>query len=67
VGQLVPIVRTAGFDQPEQRAAFIAAHLIARGWPRYVLAIEPSATMAPTRVADVVGKVVQRMVTVPLP
>ncbi|HET6662826.1 MAG TPA: TetR family transcriptional regulator [Acidimicrobiales bacterium] len=64
---LVPIVRTAGFDQPEQRAAFIAAHLIGTGLARYVLAIEPLATMAPTCVTDVVGKVVQRILTVPLP
>jgi hypothetical protein len=67
VGQLVPIVRTARFDQPEQPAAFIAAHLIGTGLARYVLAIEPLATMAPTRVADVVGKVLQRILTVPLP
>jgi Tetracyclin repressor-like, C-terminal domain len=64
---LVPTVRTAGFDRPEQRAAFIAAHLVGTGLARYVLAIEPLATMEPGLVRDVVAKVVQRMLTVPLP
>jgi AcrR family transcriptional regulator len=64
---LVPIVRTAGFDRAEQRAAFIAAHLVGTGLARYVLAIEPLAGMEASVVRDVVASVVQRILTVPLP
>jgi hypothetical protein len=67
VGELVPIVRTAGFDQPEQRACVHRCAPHRHGAGRYVLAIEPLATIAPTRVADVVGNVVPRILTVPLP
>lgn len=57
----MPIVRTAGFDRPEQRAAFIAAHLVGTGLARYVPAIEPLASMEASLVRDVVAKVVQRI------
>ena len=64
---LVPIIRIAGFDQPERRAAFVAAQLVGTGLARYVLAIEPLASMEPELVRDVVATVVQRILTLPLP
>jgi Tetracyclin repressor-like, C-terminal domain len=48
----VPIVRIAGFDRPEERAALVAANLVGTGLARYVLAIEPLASMEPDVVRD---------------
>jgi Tetracyclin repressor-like, C-terminal domain len=62
----VPIVRIAGFDRPEERAALVAANLVGTGLARYVLAIEPLASMEPDVVRDGDAEVVQRILSIPL-
>ena len=42
---LVPFVRTCGFDQPELRGALLAAHHIGLVTVRYVMRIEPLASL----------------------
>jgi hypothetical protein len=64
---LLPMVVTTQSDQPELRAAFIGAYLVGLGMTRYVLELQPLASMAPTRVIEIAGSIVHRLLTAPLP
>jgi hypothetical protein len=65
-----PPLRLSGMaptnSRASSRAALVAANLVGTGLARYVLAIEPLASMEPDVVRDVVAEVVQRILTIPL-
>jgi AcrR family transcriptional regulator len=63
----VPLARACGFDQPELRGALVGAHSVGLCLARYVLAIEPLASMDPAALIDVAGDVTQRILTAKLP
>jgi hypothetical protein len=53
----VPFARACGFDQPELRGALVGAHSVGLCLARYVLAIEPLASMDTAALIDVAGDV----------
>ena len=63
----VPLVRAWGFDQPELRGALIGAHNIGLCMSRYVLGVEPLASLAASVLIDISGHVTQRLLTMRLP
>lgn len=63
---LRPVVRGAGADEPDRRAALLASQLIGLAMTRYVLRLEPIASAAPDELAPVMGKTLQRYLTGPL-
>jgi AcrR family transcriptional regulator len=63
----VPFVRSCGFDQPELRGSLLGAHTLGLCMARYVLAIEPLATLDPVMLVEVAGAAAQRVLTSPLP
>ncbi len=64
---LIPFVRTCGFDQPELRGALVAAHSIGLCLTRYVLAIEPLASLDASTLVEITGAETQRILGTPLP
>jgi len=56
-----------GFDQPELRGALLAGHNIGLCLTRYVLAIEPLASLDAPVLTDITGAQIQRILTTPLP
>ena len=61
------VARTCGFDQPELRGALLAGHNIGLWLTRYVLAIEPLASLDAPVLTDITGAQIQRILTTPLP
>jgi AcrR family transcriptional regulator len=59
----VPLVRACGFDRPELRGALLGAQSVGLCMARYVLAIEPLASMEPETLIEVVGETTQRLLT----
>ena len=64
---LVPIVRTCGFDRPELRGSLLGAQLIGLVTARYVLAIEPLASISASALEDIAADAPQRVLTAELP
>jgi AcrR family transcriptional regulator len=64
---LGPLVTGLGCDEPELRAGLVAAQLVGLGIARHVLRFEPLASLAPDRVVELVGPLVQRSLSGPLP
>ena len=63
----VPFARACGFDQPELRGALIGAHALGLCIARYVLAIEPLASIEPVPLIEITGKTTQHLLTATLP
>lgn len=63
----VPFVRDCGFDQPELRGSLLGAHMLGLCMARYVLAIEPLASLDPGTLMEVAGTAAQRVLTSALP
>jgi AcrR family transcriptional regulator len=64
---LVPLVRACGFDEPELRGALIGAHNIGLCMARYVLGVEPLASLDADALIDIAGQSTQRLLTAALP
>jgi AcrR family transcriptional regulator len=64
---LVPLVRASGFDQPELRGSLLAAQNIGLCMARYVVGIEPLASIEPTPLIELIGDTTQRLLTARLP
>jgi len=62
----VPIVRACGFDHPELRGALIGAHIIGLATARYLLAVEPLASLDAPALTGILGATTQRLLTMPL-
>ena len=63
----VPFVRACGFDQPELRGALIGAQTLGLCMARYVLAIEPLASIEAARLIEIAGDATQQVLTAKLP
>jgi AcrR family transcriptional regulator len=63
----VPLVRACGFDQPELRGALLASQSVGLGIARYVLAVEPLASLDADVLTEIVGESMQRVLTTKLP
>jgi AcrR family transcriptional regulator len=64
---LVPFARACGFDRPELRGAVLAGHLLGLVLVRYVLAVEPLASLSVESFVEVVGAGAQRILTTDVP
>jgi AcrR family transcriptional regulator len=64
---LQPLLTGLRSDQPDLRAALVAAQLLGLGIARHVLKLEPLTSLDPERVAELVGPQIQRSLTEPLP
>lgn len=62
-----PVLAGLVRDHPEQRVPFVASQLVGLIVSRYLLAIEPLASLPAERVVSRVGPVVQHYLTDPLP
>lgn len=61
------VARQAGADQPELRAALVGSQVIGIAMARYVLRVEPLASMAPADLEGWLGPLLQRHLTGPAP
>jgi AcrR family transcriptional regulator len=59
MGQLVPFARLIGGDRPEARASMLASQLVGMVWARYVVPLEPLASMSGEEVAAWLGPALQ--------
>ncbi len=64
---LVPFVRGCGFDEPELRGALLAGHHVGLVMVRYVLAIEPLASLDAGSLVEISAVTTQRLLTQPIP
>lgn len=67
VAVLVPVLTDLGIDQVERRAPLLASQIVGLIVMRYVLEVEPLASMPAADVVTVVGPTIQRYLTGPLP
>jgi AcrR family transcriptional regulator len=63
----VPFVAACGFDEPELRGALLGAHFLGLATARYVLVLEPLASLAPAALVEIVGRGTQQLLTMQLP
>jgi Tetracyclin repressor-like, C-terminal domain len=63
---LVPIAERIGADQPKLRASLVNSQMVGLIIARYVLALEPLASMSPSALVDAIGPNLQRYLTRPL-
>lgn len=64
---VLPVVTSLGLDAPERRMPFVASQVFGLIMARYVLAIEPLASMPADDVVAVVAPTIQRYFEMPLP
>ena len=64
---VLPVVTSLGLDAPERRMPFVASQVFGLIMARYVLAIEPLASMPAADVVAVVAPTIQRYFEMPLP
>jgi AcrR family transcriptional regulator len=64
---LVPVLTDLGVDEVERRAPLLASQVVGLILLRYVLEVEPLASMPAQDVVSVVGPTLQRYLTGPLP
>jgi AcrR family transcriptional regulator len=64
---ILPIATSLGVDQPERRMPFVASQMFGLILGRYVLALEPLASMPSEDVVAVIAPTIQRYLEMPLP
>jgi AcrR family transcriptional regulator len=64
---LGPVGRALGVDDPERRTALVASQMVGIVMLRYLLRVEPLASMSPDDLVAVYAPSVQRFLTDPLP
>jgi AcrR family transcriptional regulator len=64
---IIPAATALGLDQPERRMPFVASQIFGLIMARYVLEIEPLASMPADEVVAVVAPNIQRYFEMPLP
>lgn len=64
---VLPAITELGVDQPERRTSLVASQMIGLIVTRYLLEVEPLASMSADDVAAVVGPTIQRYLVEPLP
>lgn len=63
---LVPIAEHIDADQPQLRAALVNMEMVGLIVARYIVAVEPLASMGPSDLVDAIGPTLQRYLTKPL-
>lgn len=64
---ILPLGETMGIDQPGRRMPLVASQIIGLVMMRYVLEVEPIASMPPEELVATLGPALQRYLTGPLP
>lgn len=64
---LLPVAEALGVDHPEHRMALVASQLLGLVMSRYVLELEPLASLSSEAVVASVGPTIQRYLLEPLP
>ena len=64
---ILPAAAALGLDQPERRISLVMSQVIGLIVARYLLAIEPLASMSSADVVRVIGPTIQRYLEEPLP
>jgi AcrR family transcriptional regulator len=64
---ILPIATALGVDEPERRMPFVASQMFGLILGRYVLALEPLASMPSEDVVAVIAPTIQRYLEMPLP
>lgn len=62
-----PIGQALGIDEPERRMPVVASQVMGLIFMRYLLEVEPVASMPPDEVVAIYGPTIQRYLTGPLP
>lgn len=65
-GQMTELARMLGGDNPKARATLLASQLLGMVWVRYVVPLEPVASMSADEVAAWLGRVFQLYLDAPL-
>jgi AcrR family transcriptional regulator len=64
---VLPVASALGLDQPERRMPFVASQMFGLIFARYVLEIEPLASMPAADVVAAIAPTIQRYFEMPLP
>jgi AcrR family transcriptional regulator len=64
---VAPVAEALGSDQPELRASLVGSQIIGLLMTRYIVELEPLASLPAERVADLIAPTLQRYLTHPLP
>jgi AcrR family transcriptional regulator len=64
---IVPVLRSLGVSEPATRGTLIASQMVGLAMVRYVLRVEPLASMHPDGLVALVGPTVQRYLSTDLP
>lgn len=62
-----PLARALGADEPELRASLLGSQVVGLIVARYVVRVEPLASLAPERLAAILAPALQRHLAGPLP
>jgi AcrR family transcriptional regulator len=62
-----PLAEALGLDEPELRLSFVGSQLIGLMMARYIVGVEPLASLPAERVVDMIAPTLQRYLTHPLP
>jgi AcrR family transcriptional regulator len=65
--QLCAAIDRSGVDQPATRAALVASQLLGLALGRYILELEPLATMSPDMITSVFAQIIQHYLSFELP
>jgi AcrR family transcriptional regulator len=57
------LTEAIGADQPETRAVLIGAHIVGMATTRYIVRVEPLASLSPERVVELLAPTFQRYLT----
>jgi AcrR family transcriptional regulator len=64
---LAPLAAGLGSDQPQLRGSLVASQVVGMVMARYVVRVEPLASLPPERVVALIAPVLQHYLTEPLP
>ena len=63
---LARLTGAIGGDEPDTRAALVGAHIVGIATTRYIVRVEPLASLAPERIVELLAPAFQRCLTGPL-
>jgi hypothetical protein len=62
-----PLAEALGSDEPELRVSFVGSQIIGLMMARYIVEVEPLASLPAERVVEMIGPTLQRYLMHPLP
>jgi hypothetical protein len=63
---IAPVAQALGSDEPELRASLVGSQIIGLTMTRYIVELEPLASLPAERVADMIAPTLQHYLTHPL-